>query len=131
MKKLKPLRVLVCGGRDYGLKDDGAQYVKLVNTLNTIAANGARQVTIIHGGAKGADACAGQWASVTRTPTEVYPADWYKADGTLDKGAGFRRNELMLTKKPDVVVAFPGGNGTAHMCKIARLAGVKVFEVPA
>jgi hypothetical protein len=36
----------------------------------------------------------------------------------------------MLTEgKPELVVAFPGGRGTAHMMRIAREAGVEVVEV--
>jgi hypothetical protein len=31
--------------------------------------------------------------------------------------------------KPDLVVAFPGGTGTANMVKQARAAGVEVLEV--
>ena len=31
--------------------------------------------------------------------------------------------------KPDLVVAFPGGRGTAHMTRIARGAGIEVIEV--
>lgn len=31
--------------------------------------------------------------------------------------------------KPDLVVAFPGGPGTAHMVRIARAAGVRVLKV--
>lgn len=31
--------------------------------------------------------------------------------------------------QPDIVVAFPGGRGTAHMVRIARAAGIDVIEV--
>jgi predicted Rossmann-fold nucleotide-binding protein len=34
----------------------------------------------------------------------------------------------MLDMKPDGVVAFPGGDGTADMVRRARAAGVKVWE---
>lgn len=34
----------------------------------------------------------------------------------------------MLTLKPDGVVLFPGGRGTADMRKAAQEAGVKVWE---
>jgi predicted PP-loop superfamily ATPase len=35
----------------------------------------------------------------------------------------------MLDEGPSLVVAFPGGTGTAHMVRIAREAGVNVLEV--
>ncbi|MCH9665459.1 MAG: DUF2493 domain-containing protein [Gammaproteobacteria bacterium] len=50
--------------------------------------------------------------------------DWYNVK------AGFNRNGLMLKNgKPDLVVAFEGGNGTADMMRIARSAGVKVVHI--
>jgi UDP-N-acetylmuramoylalanine-D-glutamate ligase len=57
---------------------------------------------------------------------EVYPADW-KLHG---KSAGHIRNQQMLDEsKPDIVIAFPGGRGTANMIKRAKKAGVEVFQV--
>ena len=32
--------------------------------------------------------------------------------------------------KPDLVVAFPGGKGTADMTRRAREAGIEAIEVP-
>lgn len=81
---------------------------------------------IIHGGARGADSLAAYWAAHSGVPFETYQADW-KQHG---RGAGPIRNKRMLSEgKPDLVVAFPGGSGTAHMVRIAREAGVKVMEV--
>jgi hypothetical protein len=58
-------------------------------------------------------------------PEEPYPADWAR-DG---RGAGFLRNERMLAEaKPHLVVAFPGGRGTAHMVARAEAAGVAVWR---
>lgn len=46
------------------------------------------------------------------------------------KAAGPIRNQLMLDDfKPDLVVAFPGGKGTADMVKKAQDAGVTVILV--
>ena len=44
--------------------------------------------------------------------------------------AGPVRNGEMLSRgKPDVVIAFPGGRGTANMCEQAMTAGVRVVRV--
>ena len=133
MKKLKPMRVLITGGRVATLKklgiDPGAMHVLVVKTLNTVSANGARDITLIHGGANGVDSMADTWAAATRTKKEVYPVtpeEWEK----LGKSAGSIRNGFMLTKNPDVVLVFPGGNGTIDMVARARHAKVRVFEVP-
>jgi hypothetical protein len=53
-------------------------------------------------------------------------ADW----GQYGAPAGPIRNKTMLTQgRPDVVLAFPGGTGTADMKRQARRAGVRVVEV--
>jgi hypothetical protein len=117
----KPLRVLVCGGRNY---DDACQ---MSICLAAIHKHGAGISEVIHGAARGADTLAGEWAKARGIPVLVYPADWEKHG----RAAGPRRNEQMLREgKPDLVVAFPGGRGTAHMVRIAKEAGVKVLEAP-
>lgn len=131
MKKLKPMRVLITGGRLSTLKklgiDPGAMHCLVVKTLNIVSALGARELTIIHGGANGVDSMANSWADATHTRKEVYPVTKEEWD-QLGKGAGVIRNTFMLTKKPDLVLAFPGGNGTLDMITQARNARVNVYE---
>lgn len=58
-------------------------------------------------------------------PVRAFPADWHR-DG---KAAGPIRNRRMLLEgMPDLVVAFPGGRGTADMVRRARAAGIEVVE---
>lgn len=114
------MRVLVCGGRDY--KD----HKKLFDFLDDF--HSKTPITVmIEGGANGADYLAATWADYKEGVAEkCFRADWNKHG----KGAGSIRNQRMLDEgKPDVVIAFPGGNGTADMVKRARFAGVKVIEV--
>lgn len=81
---------------------------------------------IIHGGAAGADSSAGEWARSKYGVHEVkVNANWY----LHGKAAGPMRNAAMLLLKPDLVIAFPGDRGTAHMVKLAREAGVEVVEI--
>lgn len=111
-------RVLVCGGRNF----NDTQFV--YRTLSRLHA--AEPIErIIHGGALGADRLAGMWAALRAVPVDVFPADWSKRW----RAAGPIRNETMLrVGKPDLVVAFPGGWGTADMVRRAELAGVVVFR---
>jgi hypothetical protein len=115
------MRVLVCGGRDFS-------NCKLVfDTLNDLS---RKEVVdcIIEGDAPGADRIAGAWAKRRRVDLKLYPANWAKEG----KAAGPRRNQKMLDEgKPDLVVAFPGGTGTADMVSRARAANVEVIEVSA
>lgn len=106
------MRLLVCGGRNY------ADYARVCEVIKLLA-----PTVIIHGAARGADSLAARWAHENSVTAEAYPAEWER-DG---RAAGPIRNKRMLTLgKPDCVLAFPGGRGTAHMVKIARAAGVKV-----
>lgn len=128
-------RVLVCGGRTFGIAQDvpggalaAAMQRDLLKTFLDRALKAGRISTIIHGGAKGADSLADEWAKANGVPVEVFPADWE----THGKAAGGIRNRQMLVEgRPDVVLAFAGGVGTANMCAQARKAGVLVVEVKA
>ncbi len=138
------MKVLVCGGRDY------ADFYNLRNTLDTIFKEkgwtkvGKKVVLnltqgieyeedydyptvhIISGKARGADQLAVQYAVVNFLEFTEYPANW-ELHG---RKAGVLRNQQMLDEgKPDLVVAFPGGVGTADMVRRAKKANVEVIEV--
>ena len=120
----KEFKILVCGGRDYDnyekvkeILDDAV--VKLYHPIKN-------KITIIHGGARGADSLADRYSEEHDIDKEVYEADW-ENEG---RSAGPKRNQRMLDEgKPDCVVAFPGGRGTQHMVNIARKKGVPVYEI--
>jgi predicted polyphosphate/ATP-dependent NAD kinase len=114
-------RVLVCGGRDYA---DRKAVFKALDAIR--AAKGS--LTVIQGGAAGADALAREWCMAQPSVHLINePADW-KAHG---RAAGPIRNQRMLDEhKPDLVLAFPGGKGTADMVRRARSAGVPVLLAP-
>jgi hypothetical protein len=81
---------------------------------------------IIQGGATGADWLAKYWAGSEGIKMVEYKAEWEK----YGKSAGARRNQVMLdVSDPELVVAFPGGPGTADMVRRAEQAGIKVLEV--
>ena len=119
MRERKAVRVLVCGGRDF---EDVALAHDALDRLHY--QHGF--VLVIEGDARGADRIAGEWADLRGIEHAKFPAAW----ATLGRAAGPIRNEKMLREgKPDLVIAFPGGKGTAHMVRIAREAGVRVIEV--
>lgn len=114
-----PLRVLVCGGRDY---QDRATVYRVLDSLH--ASCGVQAV--IEGGATGADAAAGYWADKTaRVEHVLVEANW-KQHG---RAAGPMRNAEMLRHNPSLVVAFPGGKGTADMLAKARRAKIECWVI--
>lgn len=113
------LRVLVCGGRDYDGWKSLQRHLSDLHESNGIA-------LVISGGAKGADQLAERWANHNRTPLCVFPANW----NFVGRSAGPVRNASMLKfGKPDLVLAFPGGRGTANMIEQAERFGVQVIKV--
>jgi SLOG family YspA-like protein len=110
------MKVLVCGGRNFR---SPAQVFRALDRLHQ-----EKPITeLMQGGATGADQFAMEWAA-TKPEIKRYVchADWE----THGRAAGPIRNEKMLTWKPDLVVAFPGGDGTADMVRRAEAAGVPV-----
>jgi hypothetical protein len=113
-------RVLVCGGRDYNDEE------RVFGTLDEIHKR-SRITAIIQGYATGADDLAREWGYGQRNCAILsFAPDWNR----YGKAAGPKRNAQMLAEgKPDLVVAFPGGKGTANMVAQARAAGIEVIEV--
>jgi len=119
-------RVLVCGGRDFN-------DVPLIwKTLDAI--QDQRGISRVIEGASddvtgpyvGADYWAREWACSRDKSSSRFHADW-KRHG---KAAGPIRNTRMIEEgKPDLVIAFPGGKGTANMVAQARAAGIEVIEI--
>ena len=111
------MRVLICGGREYN------GYLHFASVMAKIEAEHGPFEAVIHGGAKGADWCAHLWAN---SPAGKRAEIEFKADWTTHgRKAGPIRNQQMIDEgRPDLVVAFPGGRGTADMVKRAQQANI-------
>lgn len=111
---------LICGGRDF---TDESVFDNAMLDLMDMYGCPSR---IVHGAARGADTLADQWARRMALDVLRVPADWK----THGRAAGAIRNgEMLKTAHPDLVVAFPGGRGTADMVRRSREAGITVAEV--
>jgi hypothetical protein len=117
-EKFRGFTVLVTGGRDFA---DRRWLSEVLTELN--ARYNFR--CLIHGAARGADSLAEEWGLQNGVYPKPFPADWQKHG----RKAGPIRNAEMLKEKPDLVIAFPGGKGTADMVKRAKQAGIEVIEV--
>lgn len=128
------MKVLVCGGREFSDKDGLYRVLDLWHSREPFT-------LVIHGAASGADSLAQKWAWERDIPHDPHPALWddlrhkdaiiktNRRGQKYDARAGFRRNEEMARLKPDLVLAFPGGEGTADMVRRAKAHDLKVEEV--
>ena len=115
------MKVLVCGGREF----NDADFIS--SELDQLHAQ-YHFVTVIEGAARGVDSIAGTWARARGLDVVEYPADW----ANEGRHAALIRNERMLREgQPDLVIAFPGGNGTAHTCWHAETLGIQVVKLVA
>jgi hypothetical protein len=117
------VKVLVCGGRDYDNRSAVYSALRRLHEGHLLIASTASSV--IHGDARGADSMAGRWARDNGVQEISCPANWEY----WGNRAGPMRNAAMLMLRPDIVLAFPGGRGTADMVRRAKDAGIEVIEV--
>jgi hypothetical protein len=112
-------RYLVCGGRDF------KSYEAVKRALDALILHPEHAV-VIHGDYRGADKLADKWAIERGVPVERYPAKWDQQG----HAAGPIRNAQMIAEgQPDVVIAFPGHDGTDNMIAQARAAEIVVVQV--
>ena len=129
-------KVLICGGKVF--KDEEF----LCNYLDFKRMSFTDDCTIIDGGATGADSLGYAWREDRGLRSERYFPDWnnldapnarikQRRDGTYyNANAGFDRNQEMIDSgKPELVIAFPGNNGTRDMIRRAIAANIPVFEI--
>ena len=116
------MRLLVTGGRNF---DNRLIVFGVLLTFHEHC-----PITVLgHGDAPGLDRTAAEWAELVGVPVLAYRANW----ALHGPHAGPVRNAQMLRDfKPDMLMAFPGGTGTAHMVTLARKAQVPVamIEIP-
>lgn len=113
------MRVLVTGGRDF------LNAGMIGEVLDHWVERGATQ--FITGEApSGVDRLVKDWCGREKFPYQGWPANWEDAG----KAAGRARNEEMFIRsRPNYVLAFPGGDGTAHMTTFALTQGCPVAKV--
>lgn len=119
------IAIIACGGRDFTDREF------VFGALDRVARDRSA-VTLINGGAPGADTLAAEWARDFGYAVVTFKADWK----LLGPQAGHIRNQVMLDALLKLrsssqiigVVAFPGGRGTADMKRRATAADVPVFE---
>lgn len=108
--------VAVTGGRNYRF---GIEDFDFLDGLS-------RQIKIdkiLSGAGSGADCGCEQWAHYHNIPVQRFFPEW----DIHGKGAGPIRNSEM-SRLADVLIAFPGGMGTADMVRKCESLGLKIYR---
>ena len=110
------MRILVCGGRDY---NDG---LKVREVLDGLLIQHEIEL-LIHGGASGADSLAALWAEWRGVQQVVF------SSASVPGPTRIRiMLDALLRSGEGLIVAFPGGLGTAELVDRARARGIMVLE---
>ncbi|MEE9393745.1 MAG: SLOG family protein [Planctomycetota bacterium] len=121
----EPYRIIVTGSRHY--RRGHPIMVAIADAVTTDEAI-TRPITIITGGAAGADSIATRFAGAAGYSVQQYTADW----ATHGRSAGPKRNQLMVDAGADICLAFPIGDsqGTRDCMRRCVAAGIPVKEYP-
>jgi len=113
------IKILITGGRDF----TDNEFIDLI--LNKYYVDYNEEISLVLGGASGADTLAACWAEHNKVDHQIIYAKWKKYGRYM---AGRIRNKEMADTKPDFAIAFPGGNGTANMKSICNERNIIVIE---
>jgi hypothetical protein len=115
---MKKYNVAIIGSRSY--TDKESMWAYLDSKKHYIE-------MVISGNAKGADQLGQQWALERGIPVLIYPAKWYDDEGNYDRGAGFKRNHLII-KSCEWCIAYWDGvsTGTKNSLEWAEKLGKKI-----
>jgi len=114
------VKVIVCGSSRF---QDKRQLFEVLDGLHAQTPVTA----IINGGARGADLLASQWARERSVALIRYRAAIDLARGPqafLDLNA-----RMLSEQRPDLILAFPGGEVSADLIARAQTAGINVLHV--
>lgn len=109
------MRTIVAGSRYF---DD---YEILCEVIRE---SGINITTLISGHAPGADMLAERWADLTRTPKEIYPANWNK-DGAA--AGPIRNSKMAAVADAAIIICMKDSRGSHDMIKKAKAKNIPVY----
>lgn len=114
------MRILVTGSRTW----DRPLPIAVALLVHS---GGREDVTLVHGGANGADYYAERAAEAFGWKTEEWIPNWNEHG----RKAGIVRNLLMIESEPDLCIAFTRGNspGTTHCAEAAERHGIPTIWI--
>jgi hypothetical protein len=124
------MRILVTGSRNYNDPETIADALLLTYAISD--AETTAEVTVVHGGAYGADSDAGKAAREWGMVEEIHPAVW-RPFGIYNPQAGLLRNQKMVSLGADICLAFirDGSAGASDCARRAEAAGIETIRYEA
>lgn len=115
------MRILVTGSRKWDDRD--AVWDAILKTSPLVSGGDPKLVTIVHGGADGADQWASEFADEWGTREECWLA--------RDFSTPLARNQHMVDLGADICLAFADrwASGTGNCARAARRAGIPVRDL--
>lgn len=149
------MKILVCGGRNVGRtrpiahRDSPAEIARATKERSFVTEyltklHSETPITAVVGGNEGgAERLGVRWAEMNSIPVDVWERRKDSGKRMLAKTLGLftrqsasvyetmeERNARMLAgSKPDLVVAFGGGDSTVELTEAARREGIRIIEV--
>lgn len=130
---MNELRIIIAGTRTFEnytlLSEEINNYIGTLFEVKAIDQD--TKITIISGGARGADRLAERYAKEKGYNLKIFPADW----NTYGKSAGYRRNAEMAKfaaeNRKGVLIAFwdAESKGTKNMIDVAKRYELDVIEI--
>ncbi len=116
------MRIVTTGGRRYERRD-----VVSRTLMETFSSDRPKTLYLVaNGGASGADRLVEQWCRQRSFPFAKFLADW---DSHGPAAGPIRNGHMIDIVQPDLVIAFPGGNGTADCVRRAERLGIEVRRI--
>lgn len=109
----------MCGGREF------SDMAYLTDRMDFARVWFAQDYCVIQGEARGADTLARAWAELRGVCCIGVRANWERYNG---RAGGIRNAWMRDFCLPQLVIAFPGGTGTADMIKLAEKAKIDVWQ---
>ena len=121
-----PIKLIIAGGREF---DNYKLLLKYITAFQQTHYLTPDLLTIVSGGARGADKLGERYAREYGIEFERYIPDW-EPNGVFDRTAGFRRNKLMAQNATHLLAFWDGeSRGTKNMIDTAKRLGLSVDVV--
>ena len=117
---VEPRVVAITGGKE--VRDPGAVFARLDKTKAKYD-----DIVLVHGGGRGVERVAAQWAERNGVHQVVCKPDWDRHG----RAAPFRRNDELLNLLPKGLIAFPGSGITDNLVDKAVKLGIPVARCTA